>query len=252
MDLLKDPHTLLIVIGAVFLLIGLLGGGLEISAIRIPTVGKYPRLLLGVLGVLFVVGGLLPAISPKSSEPPKPATPTPSAIAAVNTPTIPLAQPSAASGQPITSTAVPVNTVGLDRSAAQRVALEWVGALNKRDVGSAIDLASLPFLWPQEDIIRSGDSLRMLYAKMFSETAASNAVFISMVSVETRTLGEWRAESLHLPEEKSLKNVELGDVDFGTRIYARLWGNRDETLLIYVRQLKGVPKVAGLWIEGKK
>jgi hypothetical protein len=104
MDLLKDPHTLLIVVGAAFLLIGLLGGGLEISAIKVPTVGKYPRLLLVVLGVLFVVMGLLPA---KWGETLRESTRTPSATTPVKTPTISLVQPLAASEQTTTATAPP-------------------------------------------------------------------------------------------------------------------------------------------------
>jgi len=47
----------LIVIGALFLLIGIVGGGFEASVIKIPTTGKLSRVLsFGVGSVLIIVG----------------------------------------------------------------------------------------------------------------------------------------------------------------------------------------------------
>ena len=50
-------ETVLILIGALFLLIGLLGGGIEISAIKVPTAGGPQRAVLGVIGVVMIVVG---------------------------------------------------------------------------------------------------------------------------------------------------------------------------------------------------
>jgi len=44
----------LLFIGAIFFLIGILGGGFEVSAIKIPSVGKIIRLISGVIGVIFM------------------------------------------------------------------------------------------------------------------------------------------------------------------------------------------------------
>jgi hypothetical protein len=48
--MLENEKVVLLVIGAVFFLIGLLGGGVEVSAVKIPTVSKYPRVTFLVVG----------------------------------------------------------------------------------------------------------------------------------------------------------------------------------------------------------
>jgi len=71
------PQTdtgLLLFIGAIFLLIGLLGGGFEISAITIPPVGKLPRILSVGIGVILMVIAInrliFPSLSLQSSVTP--------------------------------------------------------------------------------------------------------------------------------------------------------------------------------------
>ncbi len=64
MSLPQSNQGILLVIGAVFFLIGMLGGGFEISAIKVPSVGKWPRLLLSILGTLFMLSGLILLIIP--------------------------------------------------------------------------------------------------------------------------------------------------------------------------------------------
>ena len=49
--------TVLILIGALFLLIGLLGGGVEISAIKVPTAAGPQRVVLGLVGIVMIVFG---------------------------------------------------------------------------------------------------------------------------------------------------------------------------------------------------
>lgn len=52
------PNTtegLLLVIGGLFLMIGLIGGGFEVSAAKIPPVGKWGRIGSAVAGVIFLV-----------------------------------------------------------------------------------------------------------------------------------------------------------------------------------------------------
>ncbi len=61
-------ETVLILIGALFLLIGLLGGGIEISAIKVPTAGTPQRAVLGLIGIVMIVVGAKFVISPNSNE----------------------------------------------------------------------------------------------------------------------------------------------------------------------------------------
>lgn len=54
----------LLFVGAVFFLIGLLGGGFEISAIKIPPVGRFPRILSTVIGGFFLLLGVIRLFPP--------------------------------------------------------------------------------------------------------------------------------------------------------------------------------------------
>jgi hypothetical protein len=50
----QNNEGILLFIGAIFFLIGILGGGFEISAIKIPSVGKIIRIISGGIGVIFM------------------------------------------------------------------------------------------------------------------------------------------------------------------------------------------------------
>lgn len=53
----QSNEGILLLIGALFLLLGLLGGGFEISAIKMPSVGKFTRVFALVIGtVVFGIG----------------------------------------------------------------------------------------------------------------------------------------------------------------------------------------------------
>ncbi len=53
----QSNEGILLFIGALFLLLGLLGGGFEISAIKLPSVGKFTRVFALIIGtVVFGVG----------------------------------------------------------------------------------------------------------------------------------------------------------------------------------------------------
>jgi hypothetical protein len=60
MSLPSTPEGLLLVIGAIFLSIGILGGGFELSAIKIPAVGKYPRIFAFITGIIFIFIAIKP------------------------------------------------------------------------------------------------------------------------------------------------------------------------------------------------
>jgi hypothetical protein len=50
----QSNEGILLFVGAIFFLIGILGGGFEISAIKIPSVGMYIRVVSGVIGIIFM------------------------------------------------------------------------------------------------------------------------------------------------------------------------------------------------------
>ncbi len=55
-------------VGAIFFLIGILGGGFEISAIKIPAVGKIPRIISTVLGIVLMGTALFKITSTSSPQ----------------------------------------------------------------------------------------------------------------------------------------------------------------------------------------
>ena len=116
------PQTnegILLFVGAIFFLIGILGGGFEISAIKIPSVGKYIRVISGAIGLIFMGIAVWLYIFPQ--VPPQPtAIPTvssePAAIA-VAPPTATI-QPGETSA-PVTSPA-PLSPIPPARAVCQR------------------------------------------------------------------------------------------------------------------------------------
>lgn len=54
----QSNEGVLLVIGALFLLLGLLGGGFEVAAFKVPPVGKYTRAIALVLGAVVFGAGL--------------------------------------------------------------------------------------------------------------------------------------------------------------------------------------------------
>ncbi len=53
-----QTHTILIILGAVLLVTGVVGGGLTLKEIKLPSLDKFSRSLAGVVGVVFIVVGV--------------------------------------------------------------------------------------------------------------------------------------------------------------------------------------------------
>lgn len=60
-----EPHALLIILGGVFILIGLLGGGFEISGVKVPLISNYVRFISVLLGAMFLLIGVAPSVLPQ-------------------------------------------------------------------------------------------------------------------------------------------------------------------------------------------
>lgn len=99
------PQTnegVLLFVGAIFFLIGLLGGGFEVSGIKIPSVGKYPRILSLGIGAIFMGIAVTQLIFPPSSV-----TPTITPIAAITPTPLPPISTIAPTETPIPPTNTP-------------------------------------------------------------------------------------------------------------------------------------------------
>jgi hypothetical protein len=114
------PQTnegILLFVGAIFFLIGLLGGGFEIAAIKMPSVGKYPRIISGGIGIIFmgiaVSRFIFPPLSPQpTTAPTVSVTSTTIAVAPTETPIPPTHTPVPPADTPVlpTNTPEPTNT----------------------------------------------------------------------------------------------------------------------------------------------
>ncbi len=132
MPLPQSNQGILLVIGAGFFLIGMLGGGFEISAIKIPSIGKWPRVLLSTLGSLFMISGLVLLFNPTGNAagvavvptatpaPPPTVTPTPILAVATDTPLPPTPVPgvSTPTSAPVVASAV-IQDVTLEHNVTQ-------------------------------------------------------------------------------------------------------------------------------------
>jgi hypothetical protein len=89
--------AIFVIAGAVFLLVGVLGGGFEVKELRVPTVDKPIRLLLAVVGVVFIVGGLVLHGLPWDGRNPRPG---PTVAPSTPSTNLPPASPSATTIRP--------------------------------------------------------------------------------------------------------------------------------------------------------
>jgi hypothetical protein len=123
----QSTEGVLLVIGALFFLIGLLGGGFEVSAIKIPPIEKYPRAVVFGMGILLLLAGLFRILFPASpvivpaantavaviTVPPPTATPlppTPTALPPTVTPLPPTETPAPPTATATVVTATPAMT----------------------------------------------------------------------------------------------------------------------------------------------
>ncbi len=100
----QSTEGVLLVIGALFFLIGLLGGGFEVSAIKIPPIEKYPRAIVLGMGIILLLTGLFRILVPATTPLPPPAN---TAVAAITQPPPPTPISPTAAALPPTSTAIP-------------------------------------------------------------------------------------------------------------------------------------------------
>lgn len=107
----QSTEGVLLVIGALFFLIGLLGGGFEVSAIKIPPIEKYPRAVVFGMGIVLLIAGLFRILFPATPVI-TPALNTVVAVATLPPPTVPIASsptqpPPSATPVPPTFTPIP-------------------------------------------------------------------------------------------------------------------------------------------------
>lgn len=102
-----DILTAIVVIGGVSLLIGILGGGIEIQCFKLPPIPKNIRILLGVIGVILVTIAIVLYVM-GAKTPSSPAPITGSSSTAETTPSLPApAEPSPSASPETTTTFTP-------------------------------------------------------------------------------------------------------------------------------------------------
>lgn len=142
------PEVVLIIAGLVFLAIALLGGGIELREIRIPTLKPPIRFMAGLLGGLFIILGLLitlqligpqqPGDQPAAAT--AEATVTPAAAQAATAPPPAPQTPSAAAGAPV---GPPIPTPTIDRDAPAQMGTPIPAAATALTADTARGLAKL-------------------------------------------------------------------------------------------------------------
>ncbi len=102
----QSNEGVLLVIGALFLLLGLLGGGFEVSALKFPPIGKFTRAAAVAIGAVVFGAGMfrllfpLPPAAPLSVVVLQPTAVPPSPQAPTNVPAPPTALPPTATSAP--------------------------------------------------------------------------------------------------------------------------------------------------------
>jgi hypothetical protein len=74
-----QTHTILIILGAVLLLAGVMGGGLTLKEMKLPSLDKSSRVLAGIVGAAFIAAGIY---LERGAQAPQPPSPIPQAVEA--------------------------------------------------------------------------------------------------------------------------------------------------------------------------
>ena len=53
-----STHTILIALGSILALAGIIGGGLSLKEITIPSINRFTRIISFIFGVIFIIGGI--------------------------------------------------------------------------------------------------------------------------------------------------------------------------------------------------
>ena len=67
-----QTHTILIILGAVLLLAGVMGGGLTLKEMKLPSLDKSSRVLAGIVGAAFIAAGIYLERGARAPQPPSP------------------------------------------------------------------------------------------------------------------------------------------------------------------------------------
>lgn len=173
----QSTEGVLIVIGAVFFLIGVLGGGLEISAIKIPPLERLARWLILAMGLVLLLIGIFRVLFPPAAAPatsvaiataaPAPALPTATTAAP---PTAP--PPTPTSAPSMTAAPTSAATVAIAPTSTPTPALPSPTASpSPAPTSGATPAPTLSDTWREGDIV----------AKASLSSVSSNSFDLSLV-----------------------------------------------------------------------
>jgi hypothetical protein len=149
--------------------------------------------------------------------------------------------PAAATAVPETfATATPAPSPIFDpRREAELLGVQYATAILKHDLPTLVERASMPFFMDNR-VLLSPDDVRRGYESLFKQPSRDEDVTI--LRVETRTIGEWKARGLDPTHDRLLKSITLSDDDFLVGVTVPNNG-----LGIYMRRTGGALSVAGWW-----
>ena len=182
----ENPQVTLLILGALFLLIALVGGGFEVSVIRVPNVGIIPRTLAGLLGLLLLLIGL-PRVTQMAEQWVTTAAKNPPQISV--TPAIPL---------PVATPTLPPNTIPITIVYApeEAVYLEPAIARYNASYASGIDpLTEKPLSADEQRILVSGQagSSGTVHQGIINAILAPNNANVERPTIFAPSVSHWPA-----------------------------------------------------------
>jgi hypothetical protein len=126
------------------------------------------------------------------------------------------------------------------RRAAEAIGVEYVTALLRLDVDTLTARASVPFFLDDRVLLSKSD-IRKRYEDQF-RSARSNDDDVNIISVKTKTLGEWKDEGFDPSRDRLLKSITLADDN-----YIVVVTTPHDGIGIFTRQVGGDLTVAGFW-----
>lgn len=197
-----------------------------------------PGIITAVAALITAIGGLIAILLKNPAAPPSP-SPAPATVAAVGASPAADKPPAPATAGPVTLASAAPSPAVDHRREAELLGVQYATAMLKRDLPTLVERASMPF-YMDNRVLLSPDDVRRGYESLLKQPEKDEDIAIS--SVETRTIGEWKARGLDPTHDRLLKSITLSDDDFLVAVVVP-----HNALGIYMRRAGGTLSVAGWW-----
>jgi hypothetical protein len=191
--------------------------------------GRNVQITVAIIGLVGVLGAALianwGAIFPRSKEP----SPPPGPVPVVEVPSPGQAE-------------APVSPTSL-LADSEKLAGEFINAMQRHDVGRLMEMAETPFYYDQQ-VLASREELRKKLEEAFSGPPEPEGLRID--TLKAQTVADFReamrSQGMDPERDRVLRALRITDDDVVVRLTSK-----GEGILLFFRRVDSAPKLVGFW-----